>query len=204
MRIPTNPLKGDSVTHKITEIINFLRYSNLTGVVGGRLVKTPNGSTLFIDAGKGGKTSSSSSCTFGEIYTNNEDPPVTAIRGGLIICGDKNFNVPDQPLTLGTAGTWLVEISLSGVTATTDDDDEIFLPGCTTATGTPDWNNIAYTGTENYTDTDNPTSPTAPTGTIVVGIGTLDIADGVATLAPTGCGTIRVDQCAGLLTHSRG
>jgi len=151
-----------------------------------------------------GGGSSSNGCPFGEIQTNTEDPPVTSIRGGLMICGDQNFNVADQPLTLGTPGEWLVEISMDGVTASTDDDDEIFLPGVTTATGTPAWNNIAFTGSENYTDTTNPSSPSSPTGTIIIGCGRLTIADGVASFVPTGCGTITVGQCAGILSHSRG
>jgi hypothetical protein len=121
-----------------------------------------------------------------------------------MICGDKNFNVANQDLDLESDGEWLVQISLSGVTAATDDDDEIFLPGVTTATGTPTWANVAFTGTESYGDTTNPTSPSAPTGTLIAGIGWLKIADGAATFTPTGCGTIRVSQCAGILSHSRG
>ena len=153
----------------------------------------------------GGTAAASNSCPFGELETNTEDPPVTSIRGGLLVCGDKNYNVPNQDLVLTTPGQWLVEISVAGVTAATDDDGEIFLPGVITATATdPAWANNAYTGTESYTDTTNPTSPSAPTGTIIIPIGLLTIADGAATLVPTGCGTIRVDQCAGILSHTRG
>ena len=153
---------------------------------------------------KGGGGSSPTTCPFGELEVSTDDPPVTAIRGGLMTCGDKNFNVPKRDLNLAVDGQWLVQISLSGVTAATDDGDEIFLPGVTTATGTPTWANVAYTGSESYGSTTNPTSPAAPTGTIIVGIGLLTIADGAARFVPTGCGSIRVSQCAGILTHARG
>jgi hypothetical protein len=150
-------------------------------------------------------TSSSSGCAFGEIETSTDDPPVTSIRGGMIVCGDKNYNVASQPLDLETDGQWLVEIEVTGVTAATDDDGEIFLPGCTTATDTaPAWANNSYTGSENYTDTTNPSSPASPTGTAIIGVGLLTIADGVATMSPTGCGTIRITQCAGIIEYSRG
>lgn len=205
MKLPSNPLKGDDVAAKIVEIINFIRASRVTSVVGGQVRETPNGTVLTFKPGSSmGGGSSSSTCSFGEIYTNEEDPPVTAIRGGAFICGDQNFAVADQPLTLGTAGKWLVEISLTGVTAATDDDGELFLPGVTTATGTPAWANNSYSGSESYTATTNPSGPSAPTGTIIIPIGVLTIADEVATLSPTGCGTIRIDQCAGILSHTRG
>jgi hypothetical protein len=154
---------------------------------------------------KGGGGTAATTCPFGELETNTEDPPVTSIRGGALICGDKNYAVANYALTLGTPGQWLVEINVTGVTAATDDDDEIFLPGCITATDTaPGWTLIAYTGSENYTSTTNPASPATPTGTAIIPIGLLTIADGAATFVPTGCGTIRIDQCAGLLTHTRG
>jgi hypothetical protein len=146
-----------------------------------------------------------STCPFGELETNTEDPPVTSIRGGLLVCGDKNYAVPNYALTLGTPGSWLVEINVTGVTAATDDDDELFLPGVTTATDpAPGWTLISYTGSENYTSTTNPASPATPTGTAIIGIGLLVIADGAATFTPTGCGTITVGQCAGILNHARG
>lgn len=119
-------------------------------------------------------------------------------------CGDQNFNVANYVLDLDTDGERLVQIALTGVTCATDDAEEIFLPGVTTATGTPSWEVITYTGSENYDDTTNPTAPDSPTGTAIVGIGRIKILDGAATFSPTGCGTIRVGQCAGIISHSRG
>lgn len=147
---------------------------------------------------------SQSTCPFGELETSTDDPPVTSIRGGLMTCGDQNFNVANYVLDLDTDGERLVQIALTGVTCATDDAEEIFLPGVTTATGTPSWEVITYTGSENYDDTTNPTAPDSPTGTAIVGIGRIKILDGAATFSPTGCGTIRVGQCAGIISHSRG
>jgi hypothetical protein len=204
MKLPSNPLSGGSVVAKITEIISFIRASRITSVIGGQIRETPNGSVLVIKPGRGGAASAvPEECSFGEITTNTEDPPVTSIRGGLMVCGDKNFNVLKYDLDMETDGEWLVEINLTGVTAAIDDDSEVFLPGCTTATGTPAWDLIEFTGAEEYTDTTNPTSPAAPTGTLIVGLGMLDITDGIATFTPTGCGTITVGQCAGILNHTR-
>jgi hypothetical protein len=96
-----------------------------------------------------------------------------------------------------------VYIQLTGVTPNTDDDDELMLPGVATATGTPTWQTLAYTGSENYPDTTNPATP-AGTGTIIVPIGTLTVADGAASFAPVNCGNIAVGQCGGTLSYSRG
>lgn len=147
-------------------------------------------------------------CPFGEIITWAEgEAAKTGIRGGLLVCGDKNFNVPNQELTLSAAGKWLVQILLSGIDPATDDDDEIFLPGgVVTASGTPEWDNKVYSAgppATSYDDTTNPSTP-ADTGDIVIPIGILTIAGGSASLVATGCGTITVNQCAGILSYSRG
>lgn len=205
MKLPSYPLRGDDVQAKIVEIINFLRAVRITSVVGGMVRETANGTGLVFKPGLGGGGgTTATTCPFGELETSTDDPPVTSIRGGLLVCGDRNFHVPNQDLVLTTPGEWLVEISLAGVTAATDDDGEIFLPGVLTATGDPEWANNAYTGSESYTDTTNPTGPSSPTGTVIIGIGLLKIADGAATFTPTGCGTIRIEHCAGILTHTRG
>jgi len=140
-----------------------------------------------------------SACYFGEIITvPDSDPEKKAIRGGVIYCGDKNFHVDAQELTLTSDIERMVQIKITGVTANTDDDGELILPGVETATGTPEWEN--KTGTA-YDDNTNPTATTP--GTVIIPIGKLVIADGAATLDATGCGNIRVSQCAGTLTVDR-
>jgi len=146
-----------------------------------------------------------STCQFGQIYTyESGSETVTGIRGGLLQCGENNFNVDPQELSLGTDGEWLVQIKLNGISLATDDDDEIFLPGGPTgSTGTPDWDNKAWTEGTEYDETSNPATPTA-TGELVVPIGKLTIDGGVATLDALGCGRIVVTACGGIMNHTRG
>jgi hypothetical protein len=145
-----------------------------------------------------------STCPFGKIvtYADGEDT-ITAILGGLFICGNKNFNVANREINLESDGSWLIKLTLSGVDPATDDDDEIFLSGVVTASGTPTWGAIEYTGSESYTPNTNPATPSG-TGTLVIPIGILKVDDGDATLSPTGCGRIVAGQCAGILSYSRG
>lgn len=158
------------------------------------------GQTLFIKK-SGSGTTVPESCSFGQIVnTPDSDPPTKSIRGGLLVCGDKNFNVPDKVLDTAD-GEWLIELSLSGIDPATDDDDEIFLSGVITASGEPTWGNTAVA--DGYTDTTNPPDPSG-TGTAIIGLGILRITDGSPSFIPTGCGTITIGQCAGILSHSRG
>ena len=149
---------------------------------------------------------STAKCSFGGIVLNDDPVNNRAIIGGAITCGDQNFNVANYPFPVKLDGTsdgqWLIEISISGISFNTDDDDSLILPGIETATGTPTWNKITYTGSENYTSNTNPTTPTG-TGTVVLPVGVLNVSGGTATLANTGCGAFLVDQCAGVFSYSR-
>ena len=156
-----------------------------------------------VNGGRGGGGGSSSTCPFGEIVDVDDGTYTKAIRGGAMLCGDQNFNVAYRGINLASAGSWLIQITLTGVDPAADDDDEIFLSGVITASGTPTWGVVTYTGSEDYTSNTNPTTP-AGTGTIVIPIGILTVASGAATFTPTGCGTITVGQCAGILSSSRG
>lgn len=202
MRIPPYPVKGGSVESTIREIIAYIRATTITSVSGGRLKVFPNGTTLQIGVNESG-SSIPQTCPFGEIIDVDDGTYTKAIRGGAMLCGDKNFNVPYLGIALGTDSWSLIQITLTGIDPASDDDDEIFLPGCITASGTPSWGTVTYTGSESHTSNTNPATP-AGTGTIVIPIGVLKVVSGTATFTPTGCGTIRVSQCAGILDHSRG
>ena len=156
-----------------------------------------------VPGSRGGGGGSSSICPFGELIDVDSGGFTKAIRGGAMLCGDKNFNVAWYGIDLTTPVSQLIEITLTGVDPASDDDDEIFLSGAVTASGTPTWGTVTYTGSENYTANTNPTTP-AGTGTIVIPIGILVVAGGAATFTPVGCGTITVGQCAGILSHTRG
>ena len=204
MRLPPLPRKGDSIEQTVREIIGYLRWSNLTSVVGGELRRSPNGATLTIEPGKSGGGTSAGLCPFGELMTlPDTDPPARGIRGGVIYCGDQNWNMDPQTLNLEAAGAWLVSIEIS-VEANRDDDGEILLPGIKTGTRpTGDWKKTAWSDGTDYPDNTSPVVTTG-IGKIYVPLGKLTIADGSATFEKTGCGNITLTHCAGTLAHTRG
>ena len=158
--------------------------------------------------GRGGSSGGTSSpCSFGSIIAIDDETTYTkGIRGGLIVCGDQNFNVNYQGLDTdpSTNGVWLVQITLSDIECAVDDDGEIYLPGVITSTSTPAWALVAWTDPTDYGSNTNPASPAAPTGSVVIPVGKLTITDGVPSLANVGCGTVTIGQCAGILSVSRG
>ena len=151
MRVPSYPVKGTSVESTIREIIGYIRATTITSINGGKLRVYPNGTILDIDGSVGPGGSPVTTCPFGEIITVDDGTYTKAIRGGAMLCGDKNFNVPYRGIAL-TPDSWtLVQITLSGITCATDDDDEIFLPGVTTSSSTPAWGTVTYAGILNHT-----------------------------------------------------
>jgi len=109
MKLPSNPLRGEDVIWKITEIINFLRASRITSVTGGQLRETPNGTVLTIKPGKGGGSSSepipltikqgTAADKFQVIpgYVNSEMPTLSAIA----------LNATTPPEITVTADVWV-------------------------------------------------------------------------------------------------
>lgn len=142
-------------------------------------------------------------CHFGEIITIEGTPDVSTIRGGIIYCGDQNWSMDADAISLSPDGVWLVSIAVS-VVVNTDDDGEILLPGIDTGTKpTGGWTRTSWTAGTDYPDNTAPTIPTGA-GTIVIPIGKLTVASGVASLEAAGCGHITVGHCAGTLSHTRG
>ena len=133
---------------------------------------------------------------FAEIITYVESDELTrGIRGGLISAGDKNWHVPHQAINLAVDGEWYVSIPVA-ITANRDDDDEILLPSIDTSAQPPTaWTLTAATGA-GYPDHTSPSVP-GGAGTIVCPVGILTVADGVASLEPTGVGGFYLDQIAG-------
>ena len=203
MKLPSMPQRGGSVETTVRDIINYIRATTVTSVNGGILKETPNGTIINVQKPGVTSTSGATACPFGEIITVDDGTYTRAISGGVFLCGDKNFNVPYRGIVLATSGSWLVQLTLTGIDPATDDDDQVFLSGIITASGTPAWGTVAYTGSESYTSNTNPASPSG-TGTIVIPIDILVVASGAATLTPGGCGTIEATQCGGILTHTRG
>jgi hypothetical protein len=124
------------------------------------------------------------------------------LRGGIIICGEKTWNMDDQPLNLGVSGIWLVSISVS-VTVNRDDGNKLLLPGVKTGTrpGTT-WTQTAWSSGTDYPNGNAP-SASSGTGTVILPIGQLTIENSVATFANTGCGGFTIEHCAGSLSYYR-
>ena len=167
---------------------------------GDSLIHTHTGT--IIERRKKPVESAAVSCPFGQIVATPAGTEAFGISGGAITIGNKNFHVEPYPIVTTTDGTWLVEISISGVSFNTDDDDSLVLPGITTATGTPTWAKNTFTGSESYTSSTLPSTPTG-TGTIILPIGRLTVANGSPSLVADGCGSFFVTQCAGIFSYSR-
>lgn len=152
-----------------------------------------------------GPTESSASCPFGEIIPVDDETSYTkGIRGGIIHCGDQNWNIDYQGLTLAAdRTTWLVSISVS-CEVNRDDDGDLLLPGVKTGTRpSGDWTKTAWTVGKDYPDNTDPVASTGK-GTVILPIGKLTIANGVATLEAAGCGHFTITHCAGSLGYTRG
>lgn len=140
-------------------------------------------------------------CTFGQIV--RIDGSAQGIRGGLITCGDKNFNVPDYEINVGADGEKVIYITIP-CEANMDDDSELILPGIKTSSAASltgaDW-----TVGSSYPANTNPTVASSGIGTFIFPIGSITITSGVASnFVPTGCGTCTISQCSGTLSHTRG
>jgi len=143
-------------------------------------------------------------CPFGEITSMSTGGFTLGIRGGVVYCGDKNFDVPAQGVNLAASGVWLVYLEID-CESNRDDDGEIFLPGIkTSAETTPStfWDKKTWTTGTSYDDNTNPDVADG-LGTIIIPIGKLTVADGSASFEPVACGNVTIDQCAGILSHTR-
>jgi hypothetical protein len=161
----------------------------------------------------GGATPVSDPCPFGEITSwsepgeGEEDPPVgkQGIRGGICYCGDKNFNVPPKAVNPDVDGEWLYYLFID-CESNRDDAHEIILPGIKTSSASaPDafWRKDAATAETQYPDNQNP-EVSDGLGTIVIPIGRVTVSGGTITIAKVDCGNVTINQCGGVLSHTRG
>lgn len=156
----------------------------------------PDGRTFTAIAGIGGNNGP---CPFGEMIDIPDDGK--AINGGIVFCGDKNFFVPYYTIDLGTDGDFILYLELA-CEANRDDDEEIFLPGIKTSSETTPSTFWTLSTDASYSDNILP-DVSDGIGNMIVPIGSLTVAEGVATFGPTGCGNVFIGQCGGTLTHSR-
>lgn len=127
-------------------------------------------------------------CIFGEIVV---DEGIQKLLGGVVVCGDKNFNVPNWDINSSLTRDVFVYITCP-VTVNTDDDGTLLLPGVLTSSGNP----VIQENSSNYPDSTNPSVPTGE-GTIIIPLGKLKVTGEQGTFTPAGCGSIRIDHCSG-------
>ena len=149
--------------------------------------------------GTASDTSSPPPCPFGGLVSMEvAGETVTAIRGGTVHCGDKNFVIDDKQ-TPTSDGDWLAYLSV-GCEVNQDDDSSILLPGVKTGTAP---SGIRYMSAgSGYSDNSNPEAGSGQ-GTIILPIGTVSVTDGKARFLPDGCGNFTIEHCAGTLNYHR-
>jgi hypothetical protein len=148
----------------------------------------------------GGEGNPAEICPFGQITSWQEGATTkTGILGGLIHCGNQNWNMDSHPINLSITGDWLVYLAVS-CSVHLDDDREILLPGVDSGTKPTIWSLSAGGG--DYPPNSNPTPPSG-SGTVILPVGRLVVAHGKASLTPAGCGNFTVTHCAGTLGYSR-
>ena len=203
MKLPPKKRPGNPVlASDWNTLVDALAARTPRPSAGMEIVSTSGGFSYRVRQTVGGTGAVLADCPFGQIvrWTEGEGEEAvtkTGIRGGVVYAGDKVWNVPNKELNLAADGTFLVWLEI-GVTANVEDD--VLLPGLETSTE-PVWQQAAGSG--NYPDQTLPTAPSG-TGTAIVAIGLLTIANGTAKLTAAGCGTIRVAHCPGSLSFERG
>ncbi len=212
MKLPDMPRTGFLVREFAVQVVRYLRSITIVGITGGTIKQGPNGTTIQITIPSPTVTGGSrTDCPFGEIITwtdgeGEEGVTKYGIRGGVIYCGDQNWNITRHELNVDTDGNWLISIPVD-VIVNRDDDNEIILPGIKTGTkpDDSDWDQTEITeeGDEDYPENEEP-EVSDGAGKIYIPIGTLTIKDGIPSLAKVACGNIRIDQCGGVLSHTRG
>jgi len=90
MKFPSLPIKGRPVKDTIREILNYIRSSRITSVVGGRLVRTPSGTAIHIKSSSGtaGGGTSSHFKVSGATYDSGAATYQVTVRGGYFLIRD--------------------------------------------------------------------------------------------------------------------
>lgn len=173
----------DQVSSTPTNFVSA--YGDIEAFGGGKTEYTERRSTS-------GETEPVSSCAFGSVIRVGSG---RAVAGGAVTCGATNENLAPYTFSISSTIDTLLWVEVNYL-ANRDDDEEIFLPGMTSASS------VQWGDGSSYPDNDLPTVAIG-TGTIIIPIGNLVVEDGVATLVGSSCGNIFVDQCAGNASYVR-
>lgn len=197
---PNNPLHVELSSDRLNSIVMNQLASDIKPGFGIRISRTPGGTTLSVIKRR---TATVSLCPFGEIISVELEGFTQGIRGGIVYCGDKNFNVDPKGLNLSAEGVWLVFLRIN-CESNRDDAEEIFLPGIKTSTddATTFFDKVAWTDGTDYPDNTNP-DVSDGLGTVIIPLGKLTIGNGSADFEKVGCGNVTINQCAGILSFSR-
>jgi hypothetical protein len=198
MKLPAKPKRLADLGDFCRDTIAWMRANQIGNVAGGKLKRTANGTTIEVSpVPKIARGASAEICIFGELIpVPDSDPPEQAMRGGIIHCGPNNWFIADEAVDTSTDYDLLVWISVSCV-VNTDDDGELLLPGIASGTEPVTWSSGA-----SY-PANTPPTVASPSATVILPIGRLVVADGVASFTPSGCGNFTVTHCAGEIGYSR-
>lgn len=148
--------------------------------------ETPNGRIVRVSIDL------QSLCPFG-VISAGPGANQASISGGSVTAGPDLHDVQPHAISTATDGNSLVWLSVSVVANV---QDGLVMPGLNSSSA-PTWGEGA-----SYPPQTIPTA-LSPSGIAIVPIGSVTIAGGVATLAPTGCGSLIVNHCPGSLSASR-
>lgn len=204
MRLPPKKRPGNPIlASDWNALIDALAARTPRPSAGMELVFTSSGFAFRARSSSSAESGGGTPCPFGEIITWKDGTLTkTGIRGGLIHCGDQNWNLDPQELNPQTNGVWLVSIGFE-VEVNRDDDGELLLPAVKTGTRpTGNWTQTAWSEGTDYPANTAPVVSTGK-GNIVLPVGKLTINGGSVRLEPTGCGPFTIKHCAGTLSYSR-
>lgn len=171
---PGEPIRADW-TNALVDAVNS------RGIVTG---------TRNVWLGSGG---SSTPCPFGQLKSGK-------VLGGVIHCGDKNYDVDDFDFSSITSGSNILYISVTGVTPNRDDDEELLLPGVDTCS----LGSITSSNWLTASSLPDNTSPDVESdGTIILPIASYTKDGSGVTWSWYGCGNFTITHCAGTLSYYR-
>ena len=152
----------------------------------------------------GGGGGGSGPCPFGDVIPiPDTDPAENGVSGGLVFCGDQNYDVAPYHIPAEGFGKVRLWLELTDIELVTDDDVEVILSGVVTSTSAPTWQSATWAEETTYPTNTNPSTPTA-TGTIIIPIGVLTYQSGGGSFVAVACGPRWVSACDGILSVYNG
>lgn len=138
---------------------------------------------------------SGGACPFGRLTSIEGE---SAIIGGMVYVGDKNYTVEPYIIDVAAAGKKYIYLEIP-CEVNRDDNNQLMLPHIKTSTWTPAYEDDST----KFPDNVNPVVDTG-IGTIIIPIAiVVTTTSGLSSFEPSGCGNITVDHCMGSLSFTR-